>query len=210
MRNAKLESIARKYYDASLPYHNFNHVLKAVEAGMHVVERCRSKGVPLDEVIVYCAILFHDAGFREDPSRHGFASKEEYAARIAADELVRLGYTPDLVLRVQEAIVGTQRDAKVGTGTNELKAVRAADLAQLAETYPVFRANAIALLREEELLGGTRIPWEDWKKRILPTLEYYLSQNLYLTTDPGADPEAQDFHVRARRNIKMLRDDPGP
>ena len=72
IRNAHLEQVAAELYSDQMPYHNFNHVLGTVAAGAVLVERCLKEGVPINGVIVYYALLFHDAGYHESHISKGF------------------------------------------------------------------------------------------------------------------------------------------
>lgn len=205
MRDPKIEELAERFYDEGLPYHNFTHALEAMKSGLAVVARCRKAGIPVKEKVVYYALLFHDAGFIEDHRKKGFESKEAYSASIARHCLTAAGHPPSLITEVELAILGTHRQAR--PHTTETKAVRAADLAQLAADYPIFKKNAMKLREESERFGGVKIPWTEWREKVRQELEFYLSQNLYLTEDPQSDPESHEFHVRARANLKKLLED---
>jgi len=208
MRDPKIEALAERFYDADLPYHNFSHALDATLSGLEVVKRCRKAGIPVKEKVVYYALLFHDAGFVEDHVKKGFNSKEAYSASIARNCLTSSGVSEPIIAEVEIAILGTQKQAR--PSTTETKAVRAADLAQLAADYPTFKKNAISLRAESERFSGQKITWVEWREKVREELEYYLAQNLYLTEDPYSDPESHEFHVRARSNLKKLLEDEEP
>ena len=91
--------------------------------GEVLVERCLREGVPINREVVYCALLFHDAGYHEDHISKGFTSKEEYSAHLAVQCLRAKAIPEDTIKRVVAAILSTERDAQFTS--NEEKAVRA-------------------------------------------------------------------------------------
>ena len=123
IRNVHLEQVAAELYSDQMPYHNFNHVLRTLAAGEVLVERCLREGVPISGEVVYCALLFHDAGYHEDHISKGFTSKEEYSAHLAVQCLRAKAIPEDTIKRVVAAILSTERDAQFTS--NEEKAVRA-------------------------------------------------------------------------------------
>jgi len=201
-RNDALEARASALYDAALPYHNFAHALDAVRAGELLVQRCRDDGVPIDADVVYYALLFHDAGYHQDHARLGYATKEEYAAALAAQVLAEFGVDSETIARVAAAILATHRDAVFHT--NEEKAVRAADLAGLAADYPVFRASSERLKREWEFLHGIEIPWRQWIDGTREVIEFFLAQDIRLTRHYLDEHGDSAFHKRAEANMRRL------
>jgi predicted metal-dependent HD superfamily phosphohydrolase len=148
IRNVQLEQVAAELYSDQMPYHNFNHVLRTLAAGEVLVERCLREGVPINREVVYCALLFHDAGYHEDHIGKGFTSKEEYSAHLAVQCLRAEAIPEDTIKRVVAAILSTERDAQFTS--NEEKAVRAADLAGLASDYKTFRSDVEKLRQESD------------------------------------------------------------
>lgn len=198
-----MEKRAAGYYSAALPYHNFHHAMDAVRAGWEIVDRCREEGIRIDEVVVYYALLFHDAGYHEDHLGKGYRSKEDYSADLAASSLKEHGVPMRTIQKVMAAIRATQRDAQFTT--SEQKAVRAADLAGLAADYPVFRANTEKLRAEYQMLTGKHLTWEEWIDYASETVRFFLAQEIRLTSY-FADKDGESlFHKRARANVETLR-----
>ncbi len=202
IRNPHLEKVAAALYSDEMPYHNFAHILGTLAAGEVLVDRCLSDGVPINPEIVYYALLFHDAGYREDHINKGFASKEEYSAHLAIQCLRAEGLPEGTIERVVAAILSTARDAQFAS--NEDKAVRAADLAGLASDYKTFRANAEKLRQEHEILTGRKVTWGEWKTSVKETIGFYLSQEIRFTqSDTGAN-HAASFYAKAKQNLSRL------
>jgi len=204
-RDPVIEQAARPLYDAGLPYHNFNHALEATANGGKLVNRCNDEGIRIDARVVYYALLFHDAGYHEDPLSHGFSSREAYAAHLA-EVALREHAVPNTVIElVVAAIESTHADADFATA--EQKAVRAADLMGMAADYSVFRRNAERLKTEHEMLSGATVSWSDWVARVSNVIEIYLQQEIRLTTDFYNLTGESWFHSRVRRNLEKLRGD---
>ncbi len=197
MRNPRIEQIAAKLYSSELPYHNFTHAMSAVCQGEEIMLRCRAKGIVIDEEAVYYALLFHDAGYHEDHQVRGCATKEQYSAQLAAQVLREEGMPEPRIAVVEDLINSTHRDASFDTV--EQKVVRAADLAGIAADYEVFLDNTERLRLEQELLTGRSIGWEEWKKSVAKTVNFYLGQQISIT--PKTQIEESGFHRRARRNL---------
>ena len=160
-------------------------------------ERCRNAKLPVDENVVYLAILFHDAGYGEDHGKKGFPHKEAHAAHIAAHELRKNGFDERLIEKVKAAVLGTHRDAILNSV--EQKVVRAADLSNIASDYEVFRKDAENLRKEHKLMTGTTLNEVDWKKMIQSQVEFYLSQMINITSSPSM--HTSEFHIRAKQNL---------
>jgi predicted metal-dependent HD superfamily phosphohydrolase len=202
IRNAHLEQVAAELYSDQMPYHNFNHVLGTVAAGAVLVERCLKEGVPISGEVVYYALLFHDAGYHESHISKGFTSKEEYSAHLAVQCLRTEAIPEDTIKRVVAAILSTQRDTQFTS--NEEKAVRAADLANLASDYETFRSNVEKLHQEYGMLTGRKVAWDEWKTSVKETIRFYLSQEIRLTQpDSGVDNVAL-FYAQANQNLSRL------
>jgi predicted metal-dependent HD superfamily phosphohydrolase len=196
IRNPHLEQVAAELYSDRMPYHSFRHVQRALAAGALLVERCLKQGVPIDVDVVYYALLFHDAGYHENHSSKGFATKEEYSAHLAVQCLRAEAISEPIIKKVVAAILSTQRDAQFTS--NEEKAVRAADLAGLASDYETFRANAQKLHREHEMLTGQKVTWAEWKASVKETISFYLSQ------EPALSYFDALFYERANQNLSRL------
>ncbi len=205
MRDLQLEKIAAKYYDASLPYHNFGHIEDALEAGESILAQCRASHQKLDEAAVYYAILFHDAGYQEDHRAKGFASKEEYSAKLAEKALSEIKVSAATMQLACEAIRATRKGYE-GEPTKEAQAVRAADLAQLAAEYPVFKTNTVHLWREQEKMNGKKISWPEWRRRAIKDVEHFLDTLFFVA--PGQEkPQFEPFLRQARANLATLSED---
>jgi predicted metal-dependent HD superfamily phosphohydrolase len=192
-------------YNPSLPYHNFAHALDAIGAGEIILQRCREDGVPVREQVVYYALLFHDAGYHEEPENYGFSTKEDYSASLAARLLPQFGVDAGTVEMVVAAIRATHREATFST--NEQKVVRAADLAGLAADYEIFRRNSERLKDEWEHLRGEKISWQKWLAETRAIIGFFLSQDIRLTRY-YLDTEGNSiFHRQTEENLRRLHEE---
>lgn len=208
MSDDKVAQLALRYYDSSLPYHNYGHIQDCLAAADAILARCRKKSVKVDERIVRWALLFHDAGYHEDHRAKGFDDKEEYSAQIAGRCLGENGATAQQVGLVQQAIRATRRGSEVPL-TAEVQAVRAADLSQLATEYAVFKSNTVKLQKEHKKLSGSSVPWTEWVARVVPEVEGFVEAEAF--REPAlTDKEAGEMARRIRANLDKLKKDPRP
>ena len=136
----------------------------------------------------------------------GYATKEALSAHIAREVLGKKPQPPELINRVEKAILCTIRDASCVT--TEEHAVRAADLSGLAAEYSVFRRNTELLKLEYEMLFGQPVNWEEWKKRATNIIELYLTQELRLTRYFSGQPGQSPFHKKVKQNLLQLNAEP--
>ncbi len=196
-----LEQQAATYYSPELPYHNFNHARQAVANGRNILAACEREGIDVDAEVVYYALLFHDAGFMEDPCAHGCASREAYSAAIAEELLGAAGLSREKIEAVKAAILATTRDAEFTTA--EEKVVRAADLADMAGDYAVFRRNTDRLRKEQELLTGESVSEEEWRRQVGKVIGFYLTQEIGLTEYfTPRDGQSSAFNLGVADNLQ--------
>jgi len=203
---ASLEQQVAAYYAPELPYHNFNHALQAVANGRDIVAACVREGIGIDAEVVILALLFHDAGFIEDPREHGCETREAYSAKIADRLLGEAGIPRETIEAVKVAILATTRDGEFTSV--EQQAVRAADLCGMAADYPIFRHNTDQLRKEQELLTGMAISEAVWRKQVGDVIGFYLGQEIGLTayfTPRDGRPSA--FNQRIADNLRRYLDE---
>jgi predicted metal-dependent HD superfamily phosphohydrolase len=206
LRNGALEAEARTLYSDTLPYHNFDHVLATLDAAWVIIDRCRAEHIRLDAQVVYFALLFHDAGYHVDHRAHGCATKERYSIALAQPVLRRFGVPAAQIEKTSAAILATERDGSFVSA--EQKAVRAADLSGLAEDYPRFLASSLKLKREHELLTRRKVSWPAWLAVSREVLEFYLGQEIRLTSYYHDETGESAFHKTARANLARLLQEP--
>jgi predicted metal-dependent HD superfamily phosphohydrolase len=208
MQDKEIEKIASQMYDPKMPYHNFGHAVTVTRHAERIIDKCRKEGVPLDEKVVYYALIFHDAGYHEDHVALGFDTKEAYSAELARKALVDHGVDEATIAKVESAILCTHVDAVCES--NEDKAVRASDLSGLVADYATFKLNAIRLKDEHELMNGNRVPWDEWKLGVKKNLDLFLREHLELTRDYFDENGESVFHKQTRENLKILLADDSP
>jgi len=208
IREHDLELEVATLYSEALPYHNFRHVLTTVEAAQEILARCAHEGIRVDSRIVYYALLFHDAGYQHDHRALGHASKEHYSVLLALDCLKRHRHGERVLKKVESAILSTMRTGSFVTA--EQKVVRAADLSGLASTYDDFLRNTKCLWDECAILTGQRMSWADWIRETTETVQFYLSQEIRLTSYFMDHEGESAFHARVRANLDRLQREQAP
>ena len=208
VRDPDLERAASENYSSDLPYHNYGHALTVALNGLKIAQDCRLEHIPIDEYIVYCALLFHDAGYHQDHQKMGFDSKEALSARIAREILGEKPRPTGFIERVENAILCTTREAVCTT--IEDNAVRAADLSGLAADYTVFRHNTVLLKQEFEMLNGEEVSWAQWIERATTIVTGYLSQEFRLTKFYSGPPGESPFHQKVKMNLDRLNAETSP
>jgi len=202
IRDLSLEQEVEALYSAELTYHNFQHAIDTIRAAEHITARCIEEGIRVDHRVVYFALLFHDAGFREDHLALGFSTKEAYSAELAANRLGERGESQRIINKVVAAILSTHKDASFITV--EQKAVRAADLSGLAADYEVFLKNSADLKAEYELFNDTSISWGSWVDIVRKSVQFYLSQEIRLTSYYVNEHGESAFHQAVRQNLERI------
>lgn len=202
LRDPDLEREVAGLYSTELAYHNFGHALETLDAADDIVQKCIDEGIRVDAQVVYYALLFHDAGFLDDHHALGFATKEAYAADLAAVHLAGRGVARNTIEKVVAAILSTHKDASFITA--EQKAVRAADLSGLAADYDRFVRNSANLKAEYERFNGKRLEWPKWVDNVSATIRFYLSQEIRLTTYFSDGDGRSRFHNAVRANLDRL------
>ncbi len=202
IRDLDLEAEIEPLYSAELAYHNFQHVIDTIQAADNITQRCIEEGIRVDHSVVYFALLFHDAGFRDDHVALGFKTKEDYSAEIAANRLGTRGESPKIINKVVASILSTHKDANFISV--EQKAVRAADLSGLAADYEIFLQNSNNLKAEYELFNDTKLNWGSWVEISSKTIGFYLAQEIRLTSYFVNEHGESAFHKAVRENLERL------
>ncbi len=208
MQDKTLEKIAAALYDPKLPYHNFGHAITVTRYSAGLIEQCRLENVPLDEKVVYYALLFHDAGYQDDHIALGFNTKEAYSADLSERALREYGVDENIISRVSTAILATHIDGVCES--NEDKAVRASDLSGLAADYDVFKLNAIKLREEQAMMLGQSPDWSTYVASVRDTVRLFLREELGLTSDYFDENGNSVFHAKVEENIQILLSDNSP
>ncbi len=201
-RNPKAEKAAEALYSKNLPYHNFEHALRAIDVGLKIATRCEEEGIGVNKEVVYYALLFHDAGYHLDYEGGGFKNKEEYSAYLAEVNLRDIGVDDKIIKLVKKAILATVQGADFYS--TEETIVRVADLAEMVSDYETFFENNKKLKVEQELLTAVPVSWDDWKIQTKKVIEFYLSQNIKLTSGYEDEDGVSVFHKRVKENLERF------
>lgn len=198
----QLIEAASKLYNEKLKYHNFEHAQNTIEVSQEIIERCKKENLEVDEDVIYYALLFHDAGYFEDPQQYNFKNKEEYSAYLAREEMEKIGISNELIEKVVNTIMATHSEALFTTV--EQKIVRASDLSGLSDDYETFLENNNRLKDEFEMLEGKEISINKWKLKTKEVVEFYLSQDIRLTKGYEDEEGNSLFHKKAKENLERF------
>lgn len=200
-KNEKVEEIAKNMYSGLLPYHNFQHAINVAKKALEIATICHREGMVVDNKVVYYAGVFHDAGYHKDHLAMGFKTKEEYAAHLAEESLQNI-LDKGAIFEIKKAIIATHKDSIFLT--NEEKIIRAADLSGLAGDYEEFKENNLKLKAEFEMIHNVPVSLEEWKEKTAEIVNFYLSQNIKLTSTYADKDGNSIFHKRARENLERF------
>jgi len=159
-----------------------------------LAERCRHCGIHVSIEVLVWAALFHDALFGKDPREFGCSTPEELSAKVAAEEMRKLGYLEHMIAAVIDAIKPT--NAGVMPVTVEAKILRAADLSRMAGAYSDFREDFDKLAAEFGFEGGWDFFWPN-----LHGMVAYLWPEIRLTPQYWGTNHASEWHTNVARNI---------
>ncbi len=207
LRDSGLEAVVAPLYGGALPYHNFAHALSTLRSADRIIVRCAEEGIEVRTLVVYYALLFHDAGYHQAHDLLGFASKEAYSAHLARLTLSARGIGTGIIDAVEHSILATHREARCLSVEDAV--VRMADLAGIGADYAVFLANTVALWDEVALLYGRRAGWSEWCSRTREVLAPYLAERISLTRE-FRQGESNGFFARAEENLRRLGAEPAP
>ncbi len=162
-----LTSIIAAYQEPHRHYHTLEHVA----ALLALLERHITGGSDGDALIL--AILLHDAVY--DPARQ---DNEEASSRLAADLLIRLGFSPPLTTNVVRCILATRHDQPAQAADDVDAALLAdLDLSILAAAPTAYRAYAQAIRREYAFVPDPL--YREGRRRVLEA--FLARQSIYRT-----------------------------
>jgi predicted metal-dependent HD superfamily phosphohydrolase len=202
IRNLSLEKTAHKFYSDQLAFHNFTHVEATIRFADQIINFYENRNPPIDCEIVYCALLFHDAGYVDNHTSLQFKSKESYSASIAKTILSQYEIPKNRIEKICSAILSTEKFAYCHT--REESIVRGADLTAMAALYPDFLKMSIKIKEEQEFFSQSQIPWANWVKGSAEMLSHYLKESITLGQIFTPINGSTLFKSRLLRNIRLL------
>lgn len=182
-----LTATAANYYEASLPFHNFSHATSAINYGKQIARLANS---PVNQDVIYYALLFHDAGFKESHEAQGYKTKEAYSAAIAERELAAAGVEAETVAQVVQAILATHINAECHSIEDQI--VRLADIGNVGGDYKTFMIENRKAKAEHEQMTGRTIDWIQWRQHTASVLSHFLNPVTELN---------EAFVARANKNL---------
>lgn len=211
---AALYASAARLHDPHLAYHNFSHAQRALQAGENLTARARAQGLVVDDDVVRTALLFHDAGYGDDPSTTGAPTREAYAAELAVDALCNVLEANELstrapfVVAVRSAILATHHGAAATSIEDQI--VRRADLFELAADYHDFSWNTAALRTEAARAAGPSFDEEAWRASTAHLLGAYLAEAGTRARDAPDVLGSATFYRRLLSNLEAFLSTPLP
>ena len=67
-----------------------------------------------------------------------------------------------------------------------------------------FLNNTKKLKQEHEFFSEKKVSWQKWKEKVKEIIEFYLSQNIKLTSKYADEHENSIFHKKARENLERF------
>lgn len=197
-----LSELAREFY-IDLPYHNFEHATHTLDVSLALTEYCEENELSVNRKVIIASALLHDANFHIPIEDHGFRSKEEYSAQIAAEVLPNLGYENDEIAHVQSSIRSTERN--IECESLEAKIIRRADLDNLTGSLPELMQNSWKLWLEAwQLSGGSlSLKFDDWMCGIHTNLQAYFDEDVSFGEFDEVNGRSA-FLAAALRNIEKI------
>ena len=202
VRNLSLEKAAYKFYSDKLAFHNFTHIEKTIYFAEEIISYYGLRKPPIDCEIVYCALLFHDAGYIKDHTALQFEHKESYAASIAERILPRHNIPNRKIEKICAAILSTEKFAYCHT--REESIVRGADITAMAAPYSEFLQMSVKIKQEQELFSKSTIAWDNWVNGSAEVLSHYLKESITLGRIFTPTGDGNLFKSSLQRNIRLL------
>lgn len=189
---------AALHYSDDMEYHNWDHACAVAVHAADLAEICIGKGIYLERDVLNVAAAWHDAGYHEDHTALGFASKEQYSAALSAEHLRAEGATEEFIGQVTEAILGTTHKA-VRTSLAALVLHRA-DIADVGGEYKLFAHNNYKLLLEARQRQPD-LTFKEWRAGTSGFLDFIIAESLQELPRLEADSAGyHSFPAMARRN----------
>lgn len=129
--------LTKRYGEAHRGYHNLEHI------EFCLAEFDRSRQYAANPMVVEMAIWFHDIIY--DTHRH---DNEAQSAKLAGNELARLGCTDDFIQAVQRAIMATVHNGIVPASQIDEQLICDIDLSGLGQEWWEFASDSCNI-REE-------------------------------------------------------------
>jgi predicted metal-dependent HD superfamily phosphohydrolase len=164
---------AKPFYNPDLPYHNWNHAEAVLENSKWICRELGKRSIKVNEPIVYVADIWHDAGY-SDPEANNFETKEHYSAFLAGQYLEQQDFPDWFKEGISDSILGTRHG--VPRPKIEALVVHRSDILNLGGLGSIFLQNAEKIWREEMMLTGESIPWEEFRQRTMKFMDFTVEE----------------------------------
>ncbi len=203
IRKATEEFIPNSYPDHTvLPFHGFEHPYQVARDSTRFIGRIQSESKCIDVDVLYVASLLHDIFYKAPFEQLGFSSREHLAGHRTYEILRTWGASEEFARAVERTIYAT--DFRTTALTLEEKVMKAADLFNIADAYDLFKANAMLLHQESQLVFGRSSSFADFVKGAINYLSLYAFREIDASQWARLPNGASEWHVGFARNAAAL------
>lgn len=159
------------------PFHNYEHHLDSLWAGIRLIDHFAAKGIYIDAKAVVVALMRHDTQNPNDPSRDNHKFPEILSAALLISDYEkdpqRYGLSDHQVIKAADLIISTAKDAVIDSDEKAIMVL--ADLDNVGREDDSIFNNRTALFRNELELKGKIKPEEDksFRESTVVTLSTY-------------------------------------
>lgn len=180
-----VEELLSNKLDANYLYHNLRHTQRVVKSTKELLDSCDLSETEKEVLII--ASWLHDTGYTLGKDNH-----EENSCKIARDFLNTQNYNPELLEKVSQCIMATQRFAI--PETLQEKILRDADASHFAQSSYLETSE---FLREElRLLNIATYTYREWLNL---NIKMFRNEHRYYT-----DYAIENWQPKKDKNLKKL------
>ncbi|WP_299433985.1 Pycsar system effector family protein [uncultured Maribacter sp.] len=180
-----VEELLSNKLDANYLYHNLRHTQRVVKSTKELLDSCDLSETEKEVLII--ASWLHDTGYTLGKDNH-----EENSCKIAKDFLNSQNYNPELLEKVRQYIMATQRFAV--PETLQEKILRDADASHFAQSSYLETSE---FLREElRLLNIATYNYKEWLNL---NIKMFRNEHKYYT-----DYAIENWQPKKDKNLKKL------
>ncbi|WP_298487334.1 Pycsar system effector family protein [uncultured Maribacter sp.] len=180
-----VEELLSNKLDANYLYHNLRHTQRVVKSTKELLDSCDLPETEKEVLII--ASWLHDTGYTLGKDNH-----EENSCKIARDFLNTQNYNPELLEKVSQCIMATQRFAI--PETLQEKILRDADASHFAQSSYLETSE---FLREElRLLNIATYTYREWLNL---NIKMFRNEHRYYT-----DYAIENWQPKKDKNLKKL------
>jgi hypothetical protein len=205
-------SAAAKHYTTDYAYHNWNHALSVASGTEIIAGKLEAKGLVIAKGALAVAAAWHDAGYHEDHTSKGFATKEAYSAASLEEYLSGKTVGEWERSMMLQSITATWAHYPDPRTPYELIMHRA-DIANIGGPTDEFIDNSLNLWRETQYISGKKISWQKYVDSASNFIQLTYTEHDTESLENFLDPEDTTvdvndvpFKEQALKNIEALQE----